>query len=147
MAARTDKNRGPYIEDELYEKLVRESEATKISIKQIVHIALTNYFSGSDLSSKDQVLLKLLSRIDGRLNVIERDSQCQGELIDKFAKVTFSLLPKLDESLKGQGAALGELRYAKYRQLVKEAILEDSSLLDDLGRNFIPTADDYDKVA
>lgn len=108
---------------ELGKLLKAEARSRRVQQKQIAISALTSFLSPPEKS--EDVLLRRLSRIEGRQQAIDDKLEILSETVALFIQVWFSNTFELPENEKATASSQGEKRFNKFIEALNRRLSAD----------------------
>lgn len=97
------------------EELARRPGVSKASI---VDAALQAFFAPEAADRRDEVILRRLDRLNGRLDRLERDLNVNAETLALFIRYYMTMTPPLPEQEREAAQALGKERFEYFVEQV-----------------------------
>lgn len=121
----------PYISDNTYKQLKKESHLPGRTISAIIEAALQEYFD----DAKDfPLVLRRLDRIQRAIERVERDQQMLTEAFAVFVQIWFAHTPKIDNDSRNAAQRQAMDRYNQFIDFVANKITSGHRFIDDMAQ-------------
>jgi len=109
------------------DELTRRPGVSKASI---VDAALQSFFAPEAAERRDDVILRRLDRLDGRLDRLERDLNVNAETLALFIRYYMTMTPPLPEQEREAAQALGKERFEYFIEQVTRRLASSETNSD-----------------
>jgi len=121
----------PYVSDNAYKQLKKESHLPGRTMSAIIEAALQEYFD----DAKDfPLVLRRLDRIQRAIERVERDQQMLTEAFAVFVQIWFAHNPKIDNDSRNAAQRQAMDRYNQFIDFVANKITSGHRFIDDMAQ-------------